>query len=199
MMRLLGPRRLVPAQKILTELSMFGIGLPELIVILGIALIVVGPDKLPDLARSIAKGILELKKTAEDVKEGLTKEGGMLEDLRPELDAVKTLQKELAETTNIDWNAEHPVTPTGASAESSPPPEPASSGTAAKETEVLPETDVLLSPRQTGPEDGPGSSAAPTKESQKSSAEPDVIDIAVDNGRVPETGRRPVQTPNHLS
>ena len=82
---------------------MFGIGLPELIVILGIALIVVGPDKLPDLARTIAKGILELKKTAEDVKEGLTKEGGMFEDLRPDLDAVKTLQKELAKTANIDW------------------------------------------------------------------------------------------------
>ena len=88
---------------------MLGIGLPELIVILGIALIVVGPDKLPDLARSIAKGILELKKTAEDVKEGLTKEGGMFEDLRPDLDAVKTLQKELAETTDIDWRDENLV------------------------------------------------------------------------------------------
>ena len=86
---------------------MFGIGLPELIVILGLALIVVGPDKLPDLARSLAKGILELKKTAEGVKEGLTKEGGLFEDLRPDLDAVKTLQKELAESTNIDWKKDY--------------------------------------------------------------------------------------------
>jgi Tat protein translocase TatB subunit len=86
---------------------MFGIGLPELIVILGLALIVVGPDKLPDLARSIAKGILELKKTAEGVKEGLTKEGGMFEDLRPDLDAVKTLQKELSESTDIDWSKDY--------------------------------------------------------------------------------------------
>jgi sec-independent protein translocase protein TatB len=88
---------------------MFGIGIPELIVILGLALIVVGPDKLPELARSIAKGILELKKTAEGVKEGLTKDGGMFEDLRPELDAVKTLQKELAETTDIDWSKDYSV------------------------------------------------------------------------------------------
>ena len=86
---------------------MFGIGLPELIVILGLALIVVGPDKLPDLARSIAKGILELKKTAEGVKEGLTKDGGMFDDLRPELDAVKTLQKELAISTDIDWKKDY--------------------------------------------------------------------------------------------
>ena len=46
---------------------MFGIGLPEMLLIFAIALIVVGPDKLPDLARSVAKGILELKKTAEKI------------------------------------------------------------------------------------------------------------------------------------
>ncbi len=91
---------------------MFGIGLPELIVILGLALIVVGPDKLPDLARSIAKGILELKKTAESLKEELTQEGGMLEELRPEIDAVKTLKNELSKSTNIDWhNDDKPIDP----------------------------------------------------------------------------------------
>jgi Tat protein translocase TatB subunit len=178
---------------------MFGIGLPELIVILGIALIVVGPDKLPDLARSIAKGILELKKTAEDVKEGLTKEGSMFEDLRPDLDAVKTLQKELAKTTDIDWNAEHPVTTTSTSRESSPNPAPTSSGTATGEAEVLSETDALPSPQQTAPEDGPGSSVTPCEESQKCSEEPDVIDIAVDNDRDPKTERRPLKPPSHLS
>ena len=40
---------------------MFGIGFPELILIMAIALIVVGPDKLPELAKSIGKGIVELK------------------------------------------------------------------------------------------------------------------------------------------
>jgi Tat protein translocase TatB subunit len=53
---------------------MFGIGLPELIVILGIALIVVGPEKLPDLAKSLARGVLELKKTALALKESLNEE-----------------------------------------------------------------------------------------------------------------------------
>jgi len=39
---------------------MFGIGLPELILIMAVALIVVGPEKLPDLARGLAKQLIEL-------------------------------------------------------------------------------------------------------------------------------------------
>ena len=50
---------------------MFGIGLPELILIMAVALIVVGPDKLPELAKSIGKGIVELKKAASSLKESL--------------------------------------------------------------------------------------------------------------------------------
>jgi len=53
---------------------MFGIGLPELILIMGIALIVVGPEKLPEMAKSIAKGVLELKKTASALKDNLNDE-----------------------------------------------------------------------------------------------------------------------------
>lgn len=74
---------------------MFGIGLPELILILALALIVVGPDKLPDLARSIAKGILELKKTANTLKEDLTENGNPLDDISPEL-------KKAAKALSID-------------------------------------------------------------------------------------------------
>ncbi len=53
---------------------MFGIGLPELILIMGLALIVVGPDKLPGLAKTVAKQILELKKAANSLKESLDEE-----------------------------------------------------------------------------------------------------------------------------
>jgi Tat protein translocase TatB subunit len=53
---------------------MFGIGFPELILIMAVALIVVGPEKLPDLAKSLGRGIFELKKAASSLKDSFTEE-----------------------------------------------------------------------------------------------------------------------------
>jgi len=50
---------------------MFGIGLPELIIIMVIALVVIGPKKLPDLARALGKGMAEFKKATQEIKESL--------------------------------------------------------------------------------------------------------------------------------
>ena len=83
---------------------MFGIGLPEFILIMALALIVVGPDKLPDLARTVAKGILELKKTATTLKESLTEEGNPLTDLKPELEkAAKALTDDVMGDSDGVW------------------------------------------------------------------------------------------------
>jgi TatA/E family protein of Tat protein translocase len=48
---------------------MFNIGPPELLVILLIALIVVGPQKLPELSRSIGRGLREFRRVQDEVKD----------------------------------------------------------------------------------------------------------------------------------
>jgi Tat protein translocase TatB subunit len=50
---------------------MFGIGMPELLLLLAIALIVVGPKKLPELAKALGRGLAEFKKATSDLKESL--------------------------------------------------------------------------------------------------------------------------------
>lgn len=53
---------------------MFGIGLPELLVIMALALIVVGPEKLPGLAKTIARQLVEFKKAAASLQDSLKEE-----------------------------------------------------------------------------------------------------------------------------
>ena len=57
---------------------MFNIGFPELLMILVIALIVFGPNKLPELAKGFGKAMREFKKATEDVKGNILSEVGDL-------------------------------------------------------------------------------------------------------------------------
>lgn len=83
---------------------MFGIGLPEMIVIFAVALIVVGPDKLPDLARSLAKGIMEMKKTLNQVKENLTEEENVLGDVQKDLKkTADDLKNQMLDVDTQTW------------------------------------------------------------------------------------------------
>lgn len=45
---------------------MFGVGVPELLVILVVALVIFGPGKLPEIGGALGKGIRDFKKSLED-------------------------------------------------------------------------------------------------------------------------------------
>ena len=59
---------------------MFGIGIPEMIVIAAVALVFIGPDKIPGVLRSIGKGLVELKRATSDVRSTVQNEMNKIEE-----------------------------------------------------------------------------------------------------------------------
>jgi TatA/E family protein of Tat protein translocase len=104
---------------------MFNIGLPELLIIVAIALIVFGPNKLPELAKAFGRAMREFKKATDEVKESFEAETKELEEYKHTL-TDENLLADLAEQIS-------PPEPT--TEETSPQPEPS----AAAETPPLEE------------------------------------------------------------
>ncbi len=59
---------------------MFGIGVPELLVILVVALIVLGPKRLPEVAQALGRAFAEFRKATSDLSEELTSARSALEE-----------------------------------------------------------------------------------------------------------------------
>ena len=144
---------------------MFGIGLPEMIIILAVALIVVGPDKLPGLARSLAKGLMEMKKTLNEVKDNLTQEGEVLDSVQTDL--KKTADELKAKMIDVDPAVWHqpPIDPAQEhqEADGSNPPlhesiPPAAETPPAEPNDPAPET--IIQPPAAVPEKAPESLAS---------------------------------------
>jgi len=72
---------------------MFGIGLPELIIIMVIALIVIGPSKLPDLAKALGKGMAEFRKATQEIKDSLDLDEDIEEVKKDLVDSISGLDE----------------------------------------------------------------------------------------------------------
>lgn len=82
---------------------MFGIGFTEFILIVVVALIVIGPDKLPDIAKTLGKAFVEFKRAGEEIKRTVASEtvAGMgkerAADAAPPAGAASAEKKEAGE------------------------------------------------------------------------------------------------------
>jgi TatA/E family protein of Tat protein translocase len=81
---------------------MFGIGMPELLLILAIALIVIGPKKLPDLAKSLGRTLREFKKATNEFKETIQID----EDLTDVKKTFDDFGDDLKESISLDGSTE---------------------------------------------------------------------------------------------
>jgi sec-independent protein translocase protein TatB len=97
---------------------MFGIGGSEIIVILVVALLFLGPDKLPDAAKTISKGIRDLKKQTRALQNQIESDehiGGAIRDLKsalrgdPEYPARPPVRREPPKLPETEAAAETPV------------------------------------------------------------------------------------------
>ncbi|RPH52174.1 MAG: twin-arginine translocase subunit TatB [Desulfobacteraceae bacterium] len=86
---------------------MLGIGMPELIVIAVIALIVIGPEKLPGLAKTLGRIFGELKKATNEFKETMEVESKMA-DVKKAFNGIN--EKEIFDKAETVIEPENPET-----------------------------------------------------------------------------------------
>lgn len=80
---------------------MFGIGMPEMLLILAVALIIIGPKKLPELAKTLGRALGDFKRATNDLKDSIEMETG-LDDVR---DDIYSAKENLKASVSLDPDA----------------------------------------------------------------------------------------------
>lgn len=70
---------------------MFGIGFPEMIIIAGIALVVIGPEKFPDFAKIVMRTIRDVRGYVDEARQEINKE---LKPIKKEMDKLSRIDTE---------------------------------------------------------------------------------------------------------
>ena len=73
---------------------MFGLGMPEILLILAIALIVIGPQKLPEVAKTLGKAMGEFKRSTQDLKNSIDIET-TVNEVKPNKKKLKDIIKDI--------------------------------------------------------------------------------------------------------
>jgi TatA/E family protein of Tat protein translocase len=148
---------------------MFNIGLPELLIIAAIALIVFGPNKLPELAKAFGRAMREFRKATEEVKGSFEAETKDIEELKDTL----TQENLLADLAEDIATSTEPSTETASSEEGTV--------TSGETTEAVAQQEA--------------SAFSETPSQQVVSAPKDHIEVAKEKGEEPGGGKE--GTPSH--
>jgi len=163
---------------------MLGIGMQEILIILVVALIVIGPKRLPELARTLGKGLAEFRKAADDLQEtvrmDLQKE--KQEEFRQKYPDLVPDEDEEESTPQVDDSTQDKA---GGETETIPEPPPENESSYAKASTVaqgamVDETENKPEP---APEPDPVPSAPSTAEgSQVEGLEPSYVPEEIEGG-----------------
>lgn len=77
---------------------MFGFGMPQILIILAIALIIFGPQKLPELARTLGKALADFKRATNDFKASIEEETRAQEEHEAARKAAESVKVDPPET-----------------------------------------------------------------------------------------------------
>lgn len=115
------------------------LGLPELIFLLVLALLIFGPKRLPEIGRTVGRGLAELRRASEDLKRTLNTELAIEDDSRPAarrppgLRAKPATAIQARSVAPAPLPAGEPVAATPAAAEEQPVADPAAAREAGAE------------------------------------------------------------------
>ena len=149
---------------------MFGIGMPELLLILAIALIVIGPKKLPDLAKSLGRTLREFKKATNEFKDTIQID----EDLTDVKKAFDDFGDDIKDSISLDASKEFS--------------RPGGSETTEKKEEKVDEGEKEVGAEDRGEIAEPASDALKGAESE-SSADPEEIETETKKKETPKGSR----------